>query len=106
MQSFFQNSAGSGFADRFKSDLTVLTDSNNGVLNSDLAENSTEQSNLTDQISNFQTRLLAQQAQLEQEFNQVNATLEAYPYLLAQITASLDTTSIVSNSSNSSSKTG
>jgi hypothetical protein len=60
-----------------------------GVLNADLAENQSEQSELTTEIDNFQTQLAAQTIQLDQEFDQVNANLEGYPFLLQEITEML-----------------
>ncbi len=106
VQTFFQNDSATGFANAFNSDLTVLTNSTTGVLTSDLAENTTEQQNLTTEISNFQARLLAQQTELEAKFSQVNATLEEYPYLLAELNASLGvTTTVGTTSSNGSSST-
>ena len=106
VQSFFQN-ASNGFATNFNSDMTNLTDPTTGVLNADIAENQTEQQDLTNQITNFQNQLLAQQQELTQELDQVNATLEEYPFLVAEINAELgNTTSSTSNSSNTSGTSG
>jgi len=105
VQSFFQNSSSTGFADNFNSDLTNLTDPTTGVLNADLAENQTEQQNLSTSISNFETQLTAEQTQLTNEYNQVNASLQEYPLLLQQVTetlATLDTGSTGSTSTGSS----
>lgn len=85
---FFQNSA-TGFAHHFKADLTDLTSSVSGPLNLDLAQNSVEQSDLTGRISDFNDRLASQRQQLVAKFSQVNAALESYPYLLAEINAAL-----------------
>ena len=85
---FFQNSS-TGFAHNFSADLTKLTSSVDGVLSLELAQNSTEQSNLTDQISNFNDRLASRRLQLIAEFSQVNAALQSYPYLLAQLNAAM-----------------
>lgn len=85
---FFQN-ATTGFAHNFSTDLMNLTDLTNGVLNLDLAQNSTEQSNLTTQISNFNDRMASQKQMLLAQFSQVNAALESYPYLLAELNAAL-----------------
>ncbi|MBZ5663593.1 MAG: flagellar filament capping protein FliD [Acidobacteriia bacterium] len=87
VQSFFHNVSGTGFADRFKSDLTNLTDSTNGILNVDIAGNLAQQKALGTQITNLQDRLLAQQKLLNTLYSQVNATLQAYPSLLATVTA-------------------
>jgi flagellar hook-associated protein 2 len=104
---FFQNSASGsplGFATAFNTDLTNLTDPTNGVLNLDLAQNNTEQSDLSTEISNFQDQLATQKQQLIQEYSQVNATLEEYPYLLAEVNATLGY--ILPNSSNTSPNEG
>jgi flagellar hook-associated protein 2 len=93
---FFQNSNSSGFADNFNAALTNLTDPSVGVLNSDLAENQTEQSALTTEITGFQNQLAAQKTQLDQEFSQVNANLEEYPFLLAEVTQELSSISSTS----------
>jgi len=86
-QSFFQGT--SGFANNFSNDLRKLTDSTLGILNLDLAQNSSEQTNLADTISNFQDQLASQRQQLIKQFSQVNTILQAYPYVLAMITAQL-----------------
>lgn len=106
-QNFFQNSSSTGFANLFSQDLTNLTDPTQGVLNLDLAENKTQQQDLTDQISDLQDRLTSEQQSLITQYSQVNATLEAYPVLLQEITAQLGllgTTSL--SSSNNSPATG
>jgi flagellar hook-associated protein 2 len=104
---FFQNTAAgspAGFATAFNTDLTNLTDPTNGVLNLDLAQNNTEQSDLSTEISNFQDQLATQKQQLIQEYSQVNAQLEDYPYLLAEVTAMLG--NILPNESNTSPNEG
>jgi flagellar hook-associated protein 2 len=89
LQNFFSNSNSTGFADNLTADLTNLTDPSTGILNADLAENQGEQTDLTSEITNFQTQAAAQQAQLTQEFDTVNASLEEYPFLLEEVTAAL-----------------
>jgi flagellar hook-associated protein 2 len=89
VQNFFQNSALTGFANNFNNDLINLTSPTTGVLNSDLQANQNQQSDLTTEINDFQTQLTAQQQQLDQEFNAVNASLEAYPFLLQEVTMEL-----------------
>ncbi|MFZ1130465.1 MAG: flagellar filament capping protein FliD [Terriglobales bacterium] len=88
-QNFFTNANSTGFADNLNTALTSLTDPSEGILNSDLAENQGEQTELTSEITNFQTQLAAQKVQLETEFSQVNATLESYPFTLQEVTAEL-----------------
>jgi flagellar hook-associated protein 2 len=86
---FFTNANSTGFADNFSSDLNNLTSPTTGALNSDLAANQNQQNDLTNEINNFQTQLATQGAALTQQFEQVNANLEQYPFLLQQVTALL-----------------
>ena len=80
-----------GFANTFNTDLTNLTDPVAGALNVDLAQNKTQQTNLTTSINNFETQLTAQQKVLTAEYSAVNASLQAYPLLLQQVTETLGT---------------
>jgi flagellar hook-associated protein 2 len=102
---FFQNASNTGFANNLNTDLTNLTDPTLGVLNVDLAQNNSEQQDLSNSISNFQTQLASEQQQLTSEFNQVNASLQSYPLLLQQVTETLATMSSTSSSSSSTSPT-
>ena len=86
---FFQNSNSNGFANNFTTSLNSLTDPSSGVLNEDLSANQNQQTDLNTEITNFQTQLAAQQQQLDQVFNQVNATLEEYPFTLQEVEAAL-----------------
>ncbi len=101
VQSFFQNSSQTGFANNFNADLTNLTDPTEGILNVDLAQNQAEQTDLSTSITNFQTQLATEQTALTAEYAQVNASLQAYPLLLQQVTETLGT--LGTNSSGSSS---
>jgi flagellar hook-associated protein 2 len=89
VQSFFQNASGTGFASNFNDDLFNLTDVTDGILNVDIAGNKTQQQALTTQINNLQDRLTAQRQQLTLQYAQVNATLEAFPSLLLQVTSEI-----------------
>jgi flagellar hook-associated protein 2 len=89
VQNFFTNSNSTGFADNMNADLTNLTDPAEGILNEDLASNQQQQTDLTNEITDFQTQLAAQQTALTQEFDQVNANLEEYPFTLAEVNAAL-----------------
>jgi len=86
---FFQNSNSTGFVDNLSSAITSLTDPVSGIVNADLAENLGEQTAVTNEITNFQTQLAAQKIELDQQFSQVNANLEEYPFLLNEVTAEL-----------------
>lgn len=89
VQSFFQNASGTGFASNFNNDLFNLTDATDGILNVDISGNKTQQQALTTQINNLQDRLTAQQQQLTRQYAQVNATLEAFPSLLLEVTSEI-----------------
>jgi flagellar hook-associated protein 2 len=89
VQTFFQNASGTGFANNFNNDLANLTDPTSGILNLDIADNTTHQNALTTQITNLQDRLTAQQQSLTLEYDQVNANLEAYPSLLLEVTSEI-----------------
>ncbi len=89
VQNFFTNSNGTGFADNLNAALTSLTDPSQGILNEDLASNQSQQNALTTEITNFQTQLAAQKVQLDSEFDQVNSSLEEYPFTLQEVNAAL-----------------
>ena len=112
VQNFFTNANATGFADNFNSDLTNLTDPSTGILNEDLASNQSQQSDLTTEITDFQAQLASQKTQLDQEFSQVNANLEEYPFLLDEVTQELasisssSTTPVAATNSNTAPATG
>lgn len=89
VQNFFQNSSSTGFANDLATQLTNLAAPTTGVLSEDLTANQQQQQDITTDITNFQTQLAAQQAQLEQVFSQVNANLEQYPFTLQEVNAAL-----------------
>src|SRR5258708_14325364 len=68
VQNFFQNLVGTGFANNFGADLNNLIDSTEGVLTSDISQNSAQQRNLTNSIQNFQDQLAAEQVSLTKTF--------------------------------------
>jgi flagellar hook-associated protein 2 len=86
VQNFFRNASGTGFANNFSVDLNNLTDPTEGVITSDLAQNSAQSRSLAQSITNFQDQLAAEQKQLTTVLSQVNATLQAYPAILQQVT--------------------
>jgi flagellar capping protein FliD len=100
------------FGANLQQSLLTLTDPTNGILNADLAQNTATQQSLSSQITDFQDRLASQKQLLTQQFNQVNAALEEYPYLLQAVNAELNYTSglwngsTTTNSSSSSSTSG
>jgi flagellar hook-associated protein 2 len=88
---FFQNSSSTGFADTFNADLTSLTDPTSGPLNVDIAQNTQQEQDLSNSIQNFETQLSTEQTALTSEFDSVNASLQAYPLLLQEVTETLGT---------------
>jgi flagellar hook-associated protein 2 len=91
VQNFFQNASGTGFANNFNSDLRNLTDATQGPLNVELAQNNSESQDLTKSISSFELQLAAEQTSLTKQYDSVNASLQAYPLLLQEITQTLGT---------------
>lgn len=91
VQNFFQGTASNGFANSFHSDLINLTDPTAGVLTVDLTQNQAQQKDLVNNIDNFEQQLTTQQQQLTAQFSRVNASLQAYPLLLQQVTQTLAT---------------
>jgi flagellar hook-associated protein 2 len=91
VQKFFQNASGTGFANNFNTDLSSLTNATSGPLNAEVTQNAAEQQDLTTTINNFEVQLTAQSAQLTTQFDAVNASLEAYPLLLQEVTQTLGT---------------
>jgi flagellar hook-associated protein 2 len=89
VENFFQNSNATGFAENFTTGLNNLTDPTQGILNLDITQNQTQQTALNKEIGDFQVQLAAQKVQLDQQFSQVNATLEEYPFMLLEVTAAL-----------------
>ena len=61
VRDFFQNENSTAFENSFHGDLINLTDSTQGLLNVDLAQNKAQQQTLSDSIANFQDQLTAQQ---------------------------------------------
>lgn len=88
---FFQNGSSTGFADSFNADLTNLTNPTTGPLNTDIAQNTTTEQALSNSIQNFETQLQTEQTALTSEFDSVNASLEAYPLTLQEVTETLGT---------------
>jgi flagellar hook-associated protein 2 len=91
VQNFFQNASGTGFANSFNTDLSNLTNATSGPLNAEVAQNNVENTDLTTSVTNLQTQLAAQTTALTTQFENVNASLQAYPLLLQEITETLGT---------------
>jgi flagellar hook-associated protein 2 len=85
---FFQGGT-SSWGDNFNTNLYQMTNPLSGALNVELASNSQQQNDITDQINDFEARLSVQQQQLIDEYSTINTTLETLPTTLAQIKAQL-----------------
>jgi flagellar hook-associated protein 2 len=88
VQNFFQT-ASTGFAQQFSSDLTNLTGPTKGVIATDLNGINSSISSLQSEISDFQANLSTQQQYLTTYYSQINATLQSLPTLLATVNAQL-----------------
>jgi flagellar hook-associated protein 2 len=71
--------------------LSNLTNATSGPLNAEVAQNNVENTDLTTSVTNLQTQLAAQTTALTTQFENVNASLQAYPLLLQEITETLGT---------------
>jgi flagellar hook-associated protein 2 len=92
-QNFFQSAGPNGFAINFGADLTALTDTTQGVLNMDLAQNASTQKMLTQQISDFEDRLALREQQLIRQYSQVDALLRQFPMIMNELNTQLSTLS-------------
>jgi len=89
-QTFFQSPVNqSGFAQKLSLDLQNLTDPTNGLLNAAITQNRSDQASIQSSINGFEDRLVTRKAQLTLQYSQVDATLRAFPLLLAQINSAL-----------------
>jgi flagellar hook-associated protein 2 len=91
VQNFFQNASGTGFANNFNTDLSNLTNPTSGPLNVDAAQDQAEGTDLATSITNFEAQLTSEQTALTSQYDSVNASLQAYPLLLQEITETLGT---------------
>ena len=88
VQNFFQT-ASTGFAQQFSSDLTNLTGPTKGAIATDLNGINSSIGSLQSEISDFQANLSTEQQYLTTYYSQINATLQSLPSLLATINAQL-----------------
>lgn len=95
LQSFLQT-ATTGFASNFATDLGNLTDSTQGLLNVDLAQNAIQQKELTRQINDFEDRLAVRQQQLIAQYSRVDTMLRQYPLIMQQLNSQLASLSSLS----------
>jgi flagellar hook-associated protein 2 len=89
VQSFLQGSALNGFAATLNTTLDTFTNAASGAFTVDLQSISTENTDLQNQINDFQSYLQTQQTLLTQEYTQADIALQELPAQLAQIDAEL-----------------
>src|ERR1700677_18431 len=89
VQNFMQGASSNGFASFINNQLNTLTEPGTGAFTVDLQSINSENSDLQNQINNFQTYLNTQQTLLTAEYNQADITLQEIPQEEAQINAEL-----------------
>jgi flagellar hook-associated protein 2 len=87
-QNFLQT-ATTGYAQRFASDLMVLNDPTQGPLSLSLAENRNTQGDVNRSISDFEDRLLQRRQTLTKQYSQIDTMLRLYPLQIQQIQSQL-----------------
>jgi len=89
VQTFMQGASSNGFAAFLNNQLSTLTNPATGAFTIDLQSISSENTDLQDQINNFQSYLSTQQTLLTAEYSQADITLQQIPQEQAQINAEL-----------------
>lgn len=89
VQSFMQGPASNGFASYLNGQLNNLTTPVTGAFTVDLLGITNQNTNLQEQINNFQSYLNTQQTLLTAEYNQADITLQELPQEEAQVNAEL-----------------
>ena len=97
VQNFFQGTSGT-FGSNLTTNLTQLTDPVNGPFNLELTNISTQQNDLSQQLTQMQGQLAIEQQQLLQEYSQANAALQTLPLMLQQISSQIGSLSTSSTS--------
>ena len=90
VQSFFQGTTLNGFANSLDQTLTSFTDPSNGAFTVDLQSISNQETELNNDITNFQTNYITPlKAQLQSEYSQAEILLQQLPTEMKQISAEL-----------------
>jgi len=100
VQSFFHNSAGTGFADTLQAQLNSLTDPTQGAFYVDINGLNSQQQSFQDQIDNFEVYIASEKTMLTAQYTQVDLALRQLPLLQQEINSELS--GITSTSSSSS----
>jgi flagellar hook-associated protein 2 len=89
VQNFMQGTSSNGFVSFLNTQLNTLTAPGTGAFTVDLQSIGSENTDLQNQINNFQTYLNAQQTLLTAQYNQADITLQEIPEEEAQINGEL-----------------
>ena len=93
VQNFFQGASLNGFAASMNNSLSLYLDPGDGAFTLELSSITTNQSDLTSEISNFETNYITpMQTQLTSDLGTAEAALEELPTQMAQINAMLGLT--------------
>jgi flagellar hook-associated protein 2 len=100
VSTFFQGSSSgtSGFVSSMETSLDIYTDPTDGAFTVDLSSISSENTDLTNQISTLELHLSSEQTTLTASYNQADIELEQLPQILKQTNALLNPNSSSSNS--------
>ncbi len=90
VQNFFQGTSLNGFANSLDQTLTSFTDPSNGAFTVDLQSISNQETDLNNDITNFQTNYITPlKAQLQNDYSQAEIALQELPNEMKQISAEL-----------------
>jgi flagellar hook-associated protein 2 len=89
VQSFLQGTSANGFAASLNTQLNMLVDPLSGAFTVDLSSISAENTDLQNQVNDFQTYLQARTIYLTNEYNQADISLQELPSLESQINSEL-----------------
>ena len=89
VQNFMQGTSSNGFVANLTNQLSTLTDPGNGAFTVDLQSISTENTDLQQQINDFQTYLNTEKTLLTTEYSNADIALQELPQQMAQINAEL-----------------
>ncbi len=90
VQTFFRGMKPQGWAAYFGDNLAKLTSTTDGILEVSMHGIEQEQQALADEISQFDARMDLKRQSLLQQFSKVNALLQQFPMMQAQLTAQLN----------------
>ena len=99
VQSFLQGTGSNGFAESLNNQLNTLTDPAQGAFTVELSSISNEQTDLTNEINNFELYIANQQTVLTNEYTQADIAMQELSTQLSQVQAELGLNQNNNNSS-------